>query len=87
MDLKELLSNQEFNEKLSGVKNLTEAIDLLSEYGVEVSEEELESAIKSAEDSSDELEEDALEAVAGGVYLSPVIAALLILAGIRARKK
>lgn len=64
MEIKALDANAEFKAAASKIETLEEALELCKTYGVEITAEELVSAIKKSH--SDELSEDDLENVAGG---------------------
>ena len=73
--LKELANNQEFIEKMQNAKNVDEAYSILTEYGMDLSREEFDTGIKQAivffEEkgyfNNDELTEESLESVSGGL--------------------
>ena len=65
MDPKQLLNDNAFKEQLANAKSYDEVIELFKAKGIEVTEEMLKAA--EAESASDgELNEAALEGVAGG---------------------
>lgn len=72
MEIKELVTNEEFKEAASKVETLEEAVELCKRYGVEITGEELVDAIKKSH--SDELSEEDLEDVAGGGIVAGVYA-------------
>lgn len=64
-----MVSNKEFMARAAQVQSTQEIVDLLAEYGVNVTEEQLIEAVEAVEaeyGESEELNEEALEAVAGG---------------------
>ena len=68
-----MVSNKEFMARAAQVQSTQEIVDLLAEYGVNVTEEQLIEAVEAAEaefGESMELDEEALETVAGGRYSS-----------------
>ena len=65
MDPTELLNDEAFKEQLANTKNYDEVIELFSSKGIEVTEEMLKAA-EAAEAPNGELDESALEGVAGG---------------------
>lgn len=67
----ELLENKEFQDKCAAVKSAEELVQLLADYGTEVSLEDVCAAMATA-NGDEELTEDALEAVAGGVIKGPI---------------
>ena len=69
MTLKEATNNEEINRKVEEAANFEEASRILEEYGVEVTEEELASLIPA---ESDELTDENLEDVAGGISLASI---------------
>ena len=81
--LNELKDNPEFREKLSQAKDLDQAVEILSQYGVEIEKEELEKAAAMVPAGEGELNEDALDNVSGGCmipwWLLIVISSSLIL--------
>lgn len=77
----ELLSNQEFVDKLKDMETIDDIAEAFTAEGVEVTADELEKAAADAE-SGNELDENALEAVSGGVL--PFIAGPAIFLGLTA---
>ena len=65
--IKDLMENKEFSEKLALTETTEEVIAVFAEYGVTVSEADLEAALASAKTTGNELDEAALENVAGGM--------------------
>ena len=78
MKLEELMQNEEFTAKLEKAKDLDEVLAMLKEQGIELSKENLETAVRQLDES--ELDESSLEAVAGGSVFSSVIAGARALA-------
>lgn len=71
MSVEKLLKDDAFKESLASVQSLEEAASLFRENGLEVTGEDLQTAI--AMSSSDELDEAAMENVNGGVMrLEPI---------------
>ena len=64
MKLLDLQNNEQFLEKLANAKTADGVHTLLNEYGVEMSDEEIETALSEADK---ELPEEELENVAGGI--------------------
>ena len=60
----ELIENEEFNKKAEGAASTEALVALFAEYGVEVTEEEINDLVASA---GAELDESSLEDVSGGV--------------------
>ncbi|MBQ3011723.1 MAG: hypothetical protein IJD81_11080 [Oscillospiraceae bacterium] len=77
-NLEALVSNEEFLNKLADCSSAVEMQNIFSEYGAEVSLEEIEAMRKIIENmDSDELNEDSLENVSGGVcVIGPIIGAI-----------
>lgn len=74
--MNELLSNQEFVEKLMSLETESEVQDMLAENGVDLSVEQIamiKKGVASQLTESDELSDDALETVAGGVDIGGII--------------
>lgn len=67
-DIKSLMENKEFSEKLALTETTKEVIDVFAEYGVTITEDELEAALASVKSNGNELDEAALENVSGGIY-------------------
>ena len=65
MDLETLMQNEEFNARMEACKTVEEAAEIMREYGLEVTAEQLKAAM--AAQSNGELGEEALENVAGGI--------------------
>lgn len=78
MELEQLLENAEFTGKLEKAENLDEVLALVKDQGVEISKAELEAAM--AQLDGNELDENSLEAVAGGSLFSVVAAGATLLA-------
>lgn len=78
MKLEELMQDEEFTAKLEKAKDLDEVLAMLKEQGIELSKENLETAVRQLDES--ELDESSLEAVAGGSVFSSVIAGARALA-------
>ena len=71
MNIDTLLRNEAFLRKLSGAQNIAEAIEIFAAEGVTVTEEQL---MEYALPAGDELDEEALENVAGGsVAINPFL--------------
>ena len=68
MDFEELSRNEEFKSKLENAQSVSELVEILREYGIETTEEELEAAYAAQEG---ELSEENLEDVAGGCIWFP----------------
>lgn len=64
MEINELIKNEEFKAAASKVETVEAAVELCKAYGVELTGEEIVSAIKKSQDC--ELKEEELENVAGG---------------------
>lgn len=77
-EIKDLMENKEFSEKLALTETTEEVIAVFSEYGVTVTEADLEAALASVKTTGNELDEAALENVAGGIY-GAVISGLIML--------
>ena len=60
----EILSNAEIDAKLDGAQDLAQVVGILREHGLEITENELMELV--AERTDGELNEETLEAVAGG---------------------
>ena len=69
MDYMDLLNNEAFMAKLSETQNIEEVKAVFAEEGVTVTEDEL---LNSILPSGDELDEESLEAVAGGASASSI---------------
>ena len=69
--VEELLNDKVFTEKLKAAKSLEEIADLFKEQGVDVTAEEIKAAAK--EKAGEELDEQDLENVAGGVKARTVL--------------
>lgn len=78
--IEQLKEDKEFLAKLGAVKDEAEAQAVFASKGIQVSQEELKAILNG--DSSEELGEDQLEAVAGGMGIAMGIAALCFLAGL-----
>ena len=78
VDIQTLMENKEFSEKLALTETTEEVIDVFAEYGVTITEEELEAALASVKSNGNELDEAALENVSGGIY-GAVITGLIAL--------
>jgi predicted ribosomally synthesized peptide with nif11-like leader len=76
--IKKLLETPEFSDKLSQCETYDEIATLFSNEGIEVTGDELESAMAqvSAQSENGELSEESMEQVAGG-FLSVASAALI----------
>ena len=77
-EIKDLMENKEFSEKLALTETTDEVIAVFADYGVTVTEADLEAALASVKTTGNELDEAALENVAGGVY-GAVISGLILL--------
>ena len=75
MDPKELLKDEAFKESLANAKDYDEVIELFKAKGIEVTEEMLKAA-EAAASSEGELNEGALESVAGGSWWSDFLRGL-----------
>ena len=69
--LEGLQNVEAFEQEMTAVNSVEEMQKLLSKYGVEMSAEEIESLAQDANKVEGELNEDALDDVAGGVSFSP----------------
>lgn len=67
MDLETLMQNEEFNARMEACKTVEEAAEIMREYGLEVTAEQLKAALRAEKES--ELDETQLENVAGGIIL------------------
>ena len=76
--IKDLMENKEFSEKLAMTETTEEVIKVFADYGVTVTEEELNAALASAKSEGSELGEAELSNVSGGVY-GAVITGLIAL--------
>lgn len=72
MEIKELVTNEEFKKAASKVETVDEAVALCKAYGVEITGDELVEAIKKSHDA--ELSEADLDNVAGGGFVAGVYA-------------
>ena len=63
MNLEELSKDSELKERIENAQSLTEVVEIYREKGIEVTENELEAALR---ETSDEISEDDLQNVAGG---------------------
>lgn len=66
----------ELEEKIKDAETLEDLVKVCAEAGVEVTKEQLEAELAKME--SDELDENALDDVAGGVVIAPAIAIAII---------
>lgn len=73
MNLEELMQNEEFTAKLEKARDLDEVLAMIRERGIEITTEEITSAYKKLNDG--ELDENALEDVAGGSIFTAAVAA------------
>ena len=75
------MDNEKLAKQLESCKNNDETLKVLADNGINISAEEMNELVKSlrAQESGDELSEDALEGVAGGLKMAymPVIVPLL----------
>lgn len=78
VDIQTLMENKDFSEKLALTETTEEVIDVFAEYGVTITEDELEAALASVKSNGNELDEAALENVSGGIY-GAVITGLIAL--------
>lgn len=62
----EILANDEANTRLEAAGNIESMIAIMSEYGLDLSKEDIEGLMKTGD--SDELDEESLEDVAGGAW-------------------
>lgn len=77
-----LIGNKEFEEKIALTETTEEIIGVFADYGVVVTEEDLESALVQAKSGSDELNEEDLGNVSGGIVAGCVaLGGLLIKLG------
>ena len=65
--INELMENEEFSAKLATTETTEEVIKVFADYGVTVTEDELDAALASAKANSAELSEAELGNVAGGL--------------------
>ena len=78
MDIREQSLDQAFVEKLGNAETLEEAVGILAEKGVAVTEEELRKLLTVPQaDASGELSEDALDDVAGGASIWNILRRLI----------
>ena len=75
----ENMLNKELEEKINNAETLADVVSACAEHGFNVTEEQLEKAIKMAD--KEELSEDDLEEVSGGFFFA-VIAACIASAGL-----
>lgn len=75
MKLIDLQNNEQFLEKLANAKTAESVRELLNEYGVEMSDEEIEAALSEADK---ELPEEDLENVAGG-FVGEILGGVAVL--------
>jgi len=68
MNLEELSKDQELKNRIENAESLAEVVEIFREKGIEVTEAQLEAAMK---DTSDEISESDLQNVAGGIKLWP----------------
>ena len=66
------MQSTEFTEKLEKAKDLDEVLSMIKEHGIEITKEDLESVTEQFGDG--ELDENRLEAVAGGRAINAVVA-------------
>lgn len=71
MTIEEVLQDEALKERLASVKNLEEAVGLLQEKGLDVTEKDIEAAL--APETDGELDESALEDVSGGAKASKLL--------------
>ncbi len=64
MDINALVNDEEFTAKLQGAKNLEEVTEILKSCGINVTADDLKTAYTQTQEK--ELDEDALDTVAGG---------------------
>lgn len=69
--MNELMENQELLDRLANVQDAKEAVELLAAYGVEACESDVRQAMTAA-GADGELNEDALDAVTGGLIKGPI---------------
>ena len=74
MSFEELMKDAEFAKAVEAAEDVKTLVELLKSKGVEITEEEMEKALDVAEKQGDELDENALENVAGGMSISLMIA-------------
>lgn len=72
MDIRELVTNEEFKQAAAKVETVEEAVALCEAYGVEISGEELVDVIKKSH--SEDLSEEELDNVSGGGFTAAVYA-------------
>ena len=77
MELNEALNNMELAKKIEEAENMNEVISILKNAGVETTEEEL---LKLLPSQDDELPDESLEDVSGGLYIGklPLISWVLL---------
>ena len=76
MDIEELVNDKEFTSKLENAKDLAEIAALFQAQGFEVTEEQLKAGLM-AEDG--ELDETALDSVAGGGLIKTIFKVVLMI--------
>lgn len=64
--LQELAMNPEFVKKVQALDSIQEALALVKDYGIEMSETELVEILSASEETEGELSEEMLDSVAGG---------------------
>lgn len=67
MTVDELIQNESIKARIQSAKSLDEVAEILNENGIDVSVSDIEAA--AAAETEDELNEEALENVAGGVSI------------------
>ena len=81
-EIKTLMENKEFSEKIALTETTEEVIAVFAEYGVTVTAEDLDAALAAAKVGGDEISENDLDNVAGGVVASCVaLGGLLVTIG------
>lgn len=70
-EVEKLFNNETFVSQIANATNTQEIVKILSDNGIEISEEELAKVISEAKQES-ELDEEALDNVAGGVIRGPI---------------
>lgn len=75
----ENMLNLELEEKIKNAENLTDVVNACAEYGINVTEEQLEKVMENAD--KEELSEEELEDVSGGLFFA-IVAACIASAGL-----
>lgn len=70
-EVEKLFNNETFVSRIANATNTQEIVKILADNGIEISEEELAKVISEAKQET-ELDEAALDNVAGGVIKGPI---------------